>query len=259
MKRETLLLYSLIGMCTIIGYTLFHTYKLHSIEGYEDTYTVVLVEPRLEMQEATEFVIQNALDNLSIAWNIIIFPGGENIGAVRAFAASLPQEKQTRITIQDIGLKSMTIQEYNDLMMSKRLLDIIPTEVFLVIQTDSLICSSGKDLVNEFIKYDYVGAPWVNWNTVGNGGFSLRRKSKMLEILGECPKMNQNEDTYFSAGCHNIQVSKPSAEEAQKFSVETIYEGKQMFGVHKAWVYQSESLDHFESKCPGFKKIRDLN
>lgn len=87
----------------------------------------------------------------------------------------------------------------------------------------------------------------------------MRRKSKMLEILGECPRMNNNEDTYFSSGCNDIQVSKPSAEEAQKFSVETIYEGKQMFGVHRTWVYQSQSLDDLESKCPGFKNIRDLN
>jgi hypothetical protein len=239
-----------------------------SIESYEsqEACTVVLIEPRASMQGALEFVVQNILENLPSNWTIFIFPGEENKSSVQGFVNSLPPEAQSRIQVKDIVLSSMTMRQYNELMMSTRILDIIPTEVFLVVQTDSMICSPGKNLINKFLEYDYVGAPW-NANAVGegglvgNGGFSLRRKSKMLEILNSCSKyyagdMLHNEDGFFSGGCGPVQLHKPSAEEAEEFSVETRYTGKQMFGIHKAWMYISYDL---ESVCPGYNRLKSLN
>jgi hypothetical protein len=239
---------------------LYKNYK--QIESYqgEEAYTVVIVEPRASMQKALEFIIHNTLDNLASNWTVFIFPGQENILAVQTFINSLPPEKKLRVEVKDIGLTSLTIAQYNELMMSTRLLDHIPTEVFLVVQTDSMICSPGKDLVYKFIQYDYSGAPWFH-NEVGNGGFSLRRKSKMLEVLNSCSKYygdgaTHNEDGYFSRGCDNVQVSKASVEDAQEFSVEQVYRGKQMFGIHKAWAYVSTDLD---AVCPGYATLRSLN
>ena len=45
-----------------------------------------------------------------------------------------------------------------------------------------------QQTVSPFLEYDYVGAPWPpnqddNSYGVGNGGFSLRSKSKMLECI----------------------------------------------------------------------------
>ena len=149
-------------------------------------------------------------------------------------------------------------------MISRRLLDKIPTEVFLIVQTDSMICSGGKNILDKFVKkkYDYVGAPWKDLNDLGNGGFSLRRKSMMLKILGKCSKktpegVDHNEDGFFSGGCEGARPKKPSPEEAEEFSVETIYSGKQPFGIHKAWHHMpSEDL---EKKCLGYNTIRGLN
>jgi len=261
MKYSTLPLYSILGICGLASfYMLYKSYK--QIEPYQgdEAYTIVLVEPRASMQNALEFVVQNSLDNLPSNWTLYIFPGKENIFAVQRFVSSLPPEKQSRVEVKDIGLTSMTIREYNELMMSTRLLDLIPTEKFLVVQTDSMICSPGKDLINKFTKYDYVGAPWPD-DGVGNGGFSLRRKSKMLEILDNCSKyyvgdMLHNEDGYFSGACNNIEMNKPSAQDAQEFSVETVYTGKQMFAIHKPWAYISKDLD---AVCPGYSTLKSFN
>ena len=45
---------------------------------------------------------------------------------------------------------------------------------------------------------------------VHHGGLSLRRKSKMLEIIDNCPyKNNINEDLYFTQECPEIcQIGK---------------------------------------------------
>lgn len=234
--------------------------------GGSDTHTAVLIEPRKSMQKAVEFVIGNVLMNLSKNWNLMIFPGEENIGEVRSFVDSLPSEDKSRVTIKDLKLTTMDMKKYNELMMSRRILDEIPTEVFLVIQTDSIICEGGKDILQKFINkgYDYVGAPWKDFNDLGNGGFSLRRKSMMLKVLEKCSKKTKegsdhNEDGFFSGGCDEARPKKPSPQEAEEFSVETIYNGKQPFGIHKAWDHISDKSGDLEKKCIGYDTIRKLN
>jgi hypothetical protein len=71
---------------------------------------------------------------------------------------------------------------------------------------------------------------------IGNGGLSLRRKSKMIEIINNCKYDNKPEDIYFSLSCPNIYRNIPSFEDAKKFSVETVYNDIS-FGVHKPWIH----------------------
>ena len=227
--------------------------------GGSESHTVVLIEPRKKMQGALEFVVNNMLDNLPPAWSMIIFPGKENIDDVKSFVHTLSREKQSRVTVKDLGLTTMSTSQYNDLMMSRRILDEIPTEVFMIVQTDSLICKGGSHLLNKFMKYDYVGAPWKATKSIGNGGFSLRRKTKMLEILEKCPNKNHNEDGYFGGGCEAALPYKPSPEEAEEFSVETIFNGKQAFGIHKAWEHMAHNSEELERKCIGYKSLNALN
>jgi len=73
-------------------------------------------------------------------------------------------------------------EEYSYFMIS-RLGNYIKTDFCLVVQFDGYIIN--PDLwVDDFLNYDYIGAPW--WYTdgcnVGNGGFSLRSK-KLLNAL----------------------------------------------------------------------------
>jgi hypothetical protein len=225
--------------------------------------TAVIIEPRKSMQKALEFVTKNVLKNLDSGWKVSIFPSSENRKEVEDFIAGLSEAERARTTIKDIGLTSMNIRTYNELMMSRKLLDAIDTEMFLVVQTDSLICQQGKDIIKKFMKYDYVGAPWKDRNALGNGGFSLRRKSTMLEILEKCPTLEHNEDGFFSGGCAGVKPSKPSPSEAEEFSIETIYneaKGKPFFGIHKPWNYHSpDTMSKLDRMCLGTKELQNLN
>ncbi len=49
----------------------------------------------------------------------------------------------------------------------------ISTPHYLVIQWDGFVINS-QGWTDEFLNYDYIGAPWYYNSTVGNGGFSLR-------------------------------------------------------------------------------------
>ncbi|MEN9913146.1 MAG: hypothetical protein RLY66_554 [Candidatus Parcubacteria bacterium] len=97
-----------------------------------------------------------------------------------------------KISLEACGIKVVHIEKldykgYSEFMLYK-LKDYIKTDFALVVQYDGYVTrpSSWSD---EFLKYDYIGAPWrkdqhftpegVNVR-VGNGGFSLRSK-KLLE------------------------------------------------------------------------------
>ena len=220
---------------------------------------MILIEPRKDKLKAIEFLMNNVLDNLSKSWKMIVFPSKENIEDVKNSINSLDTAKQSRVSIKDIDITNMDTDAYNSLMISRRILDQIPTEVFLVVQTDTLICRGNAALLDKFMKYDYVGAPWKKNNLVGNGGFSLRRKTKMLEVLDKCPKTDDYEDHFFSSGCEGHAVFKPTAEEAEEFSVETMFTGKTPFGIHKAWHYLPDKTAELDTKCPDYSVLRGLN
>jgi hypothetical protein len=59
-----------------------------------------------------------------------------------------------------------------------------PAEWLLVYQTDSILCANAQQSLNDFLEYDWVGAPWnPSGSFGGNGGLSLRRVSAMISIL----------------------------------------------------------------------------
>ncbi|KAI0166299.1 hypothetical protein GGR57DRAFT_510036 [Xylariaceae sp. FL1272] len=59
-----------------------------------------------------------------------------------------------------------------------------PAEWLLVFQTDSILCANSRQSLNDFLEYDWVGAPWnPNGRFGGNGGLSLRRVSAIIEVL----------------------------------------------------------------------------
>jgi hypothetical protein len=59
-----------------------------------------------------------------------------------------------------------------------------PAEWLLVFQTDSILCANSRQNINDFLEYDWIGAPWNpggRWG--GNGGLSIRRVSAIIDIL----------------------------------------------------------------------------
>jgi hypothetical protein len=233
-----------------------------------EKYTAIIIEPRIH--NALELVLQNFTENLDSRWSFVICHGILNEQYILNIINNKLSHEKHRIKLHNLGIENLTIRDYNTLFYSNELYDLIPTEMFLVFQTDTLICKKYKNLIYDYMKYDYVGAPWTSqwWNKttcntslVGNGGLSLRRKSKMLELLNNCNHNNVNEDLFFSkikCNCkYNIYLYKPTVEEAKDFSVETIKNDKS-FGVHKPWLY-IDSLSHCEDldKLVKYNKNKD--
>lgn len=228
--------------------------RLYYKEGVTSMSTAVIVEPR--EHKALGYVIQNAIENLDDNWNIMIFHGIKNKQFVLDIINNQLYKFKHRITLQNLYIENLTIEEYNKLMTSIDFYEKIPTETMLIFQTDSIICEECKDYIGDFLQYDYVGAPNKEW--VGNGGFSLRKKSKMVDVLKKHNREpGENEDVFFTKKEHKLYM--PDLETANRFSNEGNY-APNSFGVHKPWWYFSNSELYKKQKhCKALTRLIDLN
>ena len=111
----------------------------------------------------------------------------ENIdfGAVKLLTSAEPKIKYP--DIEYVPIKPMNLEEFNKTMIED-LHKHFETTHCLFVQADSFVVKH-KLWKDEFLKYDYIGAPWsdelvtdqnlvlnVKKNPVGNGGFSLRSR-----------------------------------------------------------------------------------
>jgi hypothetical protein len=222
----------------------------------QEAATAILVEPR--RHRAISFVVRNVLENLKTNWNVRIFHGTSNQKFLEELLAGELQPFSPRIQLENLGVENLpTPRDYSKLLTSREFVEKIPTEIFLIFQTDSMINPRYRDLLTTFLKYDYVGAPWTHGG-VGNGGFSLRKRSKMLEIIDSVPPYEgEYEDTFFSNGTEKVIVNKPPAELAALFSVETVYSAVS-FGVHMAWKYHPMKVEEMCNNCPGLAILISL-
>jgi hypothetical protein len=211
-------------------------------------YTAVIIEPR--KHPAFLYVLKNALKVLDC--NIIIYHGNLNKDFVRRMVQKL---NTPRVTTMQLLVDNFTQQQYSDfLKTNKSFYETIPTDTFIIFQTDSIFFEKNKYLLHQFLKYDYVGAPWIN-NGVGNGGLSIRKKSKMLEIIEKEPFNLEPEDVFFAMNTR-VPLYKPSVEEAKHFSVEHIYEPV-TFGSHQPWLQKHTNFYTLYPELIEFGQLHD--
>lgn len=240
-------------------------------------YTAVIIEPR--KHKALDFVLSNFMENLDERWNFVIFHGNQNEEYLETILVQPKYKKHwNRIVKIKLNVDNLRIAQYNNLFYEEDFYGYIPTENFLIFQTDTLILSKNKDKIYDFLKYDYVGAPWpeklnnVRGMHVGNGGLSLRRKTKMMELLKyktiskEYAKYYDShyekylaEDQFFCGHFFpTAHVNKPSLEEASHFSVEALYYANP-FGIHKCWGgLSAKEKDTLMRKYPEIKELELL-
>ena len=116
-----------------------------------------------------------------------------------------------------------SIKEYNQLLTSTNFwVNFLEFDRVLIIQHDSALLRKGLE---DFYKWDYIGAPWMFQDYGGNGGLSLRNPKLMYKICLEKKYSSiiyGNEDLYFSHYVMHYGNLAPR-EECEKFSCESIF------------------------------------
>ena len=186
-----------------------------------------------------EFLLRNMLLKLP-NWSHTVICGNNNYESMKQCCYQI--SKSIRIIKLDIN--NLSPSDYSELLTSSNFWNHFHGEKLLIYQEDSFLFHSLE--IETFMEYDYVGAPWNkiqddNSYGVGNGGFSLRSKSIMLEVIGKVlPKSlvigqftkkyitNTNsytlpEDVYFTKSMIDYNIGKVAPRDvALRFSQESI-------------------------------------
>ena len=141
-----------------------------------------------------------------------------------------------------------SVQKYNEFIL-RNLVDYIETDFCLIIQNDGFVINHHL-WRNEFLNYDYIGAPWSKqgmlvWgrtNRIGNGGFSLRSK-KLMEFIKSFKTIDYNspEDVITSLVIEKHNFKYPTVELACKFSLECPLEDYP-FNVHECFGFHGKMI-----------------
>lgn len=192
----------------------------YKIKSFESNYSAVIMETR--EHDDLETVIKNVMYFLNeskskIKWKLEIFHGNLNKEFVENIVDGIDN-----VELHHIDYDSMGLYDYDSVFRTIEFWETITSDNILIFQADTVLLRYGID---EFLSYQYVGAPWLKpkeEKMVGNGGLSLRKKDKMIEIIKNFPNESYfKEDIYFCKYLNDEDIA--SIDVAKQFSVEDLY------------------------------------
>jgi hypothetical protein len=213
-------------------------------------YEAVLVEFRCLPH--LEFLIRNTILKLGSKWSYTIICGQLNYNYMVDICDNISPHIKVIKTIHT----NLDHSRYSTFLASLDFWKLLAGEKILIYQEDSCIFQTN---INDFLQSDYIGAPWPNnqfdnSKHVGNGGFSLRTKKCMIDVIetisirdtqfnsstiDHMKRTNQTigpEDVYFTLNMikYNIGVVA-DYNTASLFSSELIYNPDSLGG-HNFWL-----------------------
>jgi mannosyltransferase OCH1-like enzyme len=213
--------------------------------------------------------------NIAIMLESRIFPNTEFI--LRQFSKYLPTDFTVRlyitldvlvdynfivnklnnnIEVELLNYKLESVKDYNNIM-----LDVVfwkslrKYDKVLIFQSDTMIY---KNNINDFLIYDYIGAPWNKVknisNGVGNGGLSIRTIEAMIDCLENYDDIiipetynpyeiivkfdnKHPEDVFYSYGMTQLGYNVADIETASKFSIENYMFNEDVMGSHQLYKF----------------------
>lgn len=198
-------------------------------------------------------------------WGLIVFHGRNNEEVLQQEIAEWncgcddpadPKDPDVPQTISPVVLHKMdfdnlTIAQYSNLLCSadfwRTLRSRWGCEHALIFQVDTVLL---RDIIDDFLQYDYIGAPffmpYFRGNVpVGNGGLSLRKCIAMEKIASKCSRFIylswrrnrfhlENEDIFFSYWLYKYRghFCLPTVDIANQFSIENVFFDEPC-GMHK--------------------------
>jgi len=210
-----------------------------------------------------EFLIRNTINKLGENWCHTVICGNLNYESMIKTCSEI----SPNIKVIKLNYNNMFQSDYSKLLSNISFWSLITGEKVLIYQEDS--CIFGYN-INDFLEWDYIGAPWLkshndNEYYVGNGGFSLRTKQTMIDVINKISindtKYNSTtlqymknsgqtvgpEDVYFTKNMIEHNIGRLADwETARKFSTEWIYNPDSLGG-HCFWYSNKNWLnDLFE-------------
>ena len=248
--------------------------KTEYFKRHNSTKFAVIIEPRFD--KITEYVIYNFMHFLNpLEWNLIVISYAEYHTKIEeklpyAFVYDISDR---HITIDSAGIPNISIASYNAILMDPELWQMIPGENTIIFQRD---CIMFRPFSEHFLLYDFAGANYhSNLSPLFggiNGGFSIRKRSSMLECLETVSwediakyrqyhsiteELNSNhEDVFFTHACEILHKIVPDKFSRTFLCIET--DSNDSVSVHHGWnkdYILCDTLTHILTQSPLFSYI----
>ena len=198
-----------------------------------------------------EFIIRNNIIKLGMVWSFTVICGNINF----EFIQNICKNISNKIKVIKTDFDNMMPSQYSNFLTNLNFWNLLTGKKILIYQEDSLIF---KNNFNDFLHFDFIGAPWSldnndNKKCVGNGGLSLRTRDIMIKIIKTINIQNTifntktleyikntnssfpPEDVYFTKNMEDFNIGNlADRENAYKFSTESLNNPESMGG-HCFW------------------------
>ncbi|KAI9020584.1 hypothetical protein DFJ74DRAFT_132280 [Hyaloraphidium curvatum] len=224
----------------------------------------VLVETRWHTRLLP--AVANVLLRLPADWRLLLFLSPGNAPRVRAHPFVARYLAAGKIAIEVIPAfppQRHRYASYNALLTSADFWRRIRFSHALIFQTDSALCRASAYSADDFLTWDFIGAPYTT-GTCGNGGLSLRSVPRTLDALQllDPPGTGDPEDEWFCAAFSRLGYSLPPRDVALSFAAESLPLApgtSPPFGVHMAHRYllrDPDALRALYGACPEARALR---
>lgn len=216
---------------------------------------------------------------LGAAWPIVLFAPENILPNSTSFRRAIDEG---RISVRDLppDVHFANHQAVTEFLTLPWLWEqLAPAGHVLIFQADSILCANSDKRLEDFLPYDFVGAPIdvpidsSSGHGEGyNGGLSLRNRSMVLDIvnrfswkterddgrISQAPCVTQEpclkfEDQWFYHKMKEIPGARlPTVEVASMFVVETVWHDTPL-GYHQVERWQSDKMDKIAQWCPEYQ------
>jgi hypothetical protein len=177
-------------------------------------------------------------------WSFKFMGSPSAISSLRSSPMIPRLEKSGKLQILNLPLnytlkdRESISQMFTDIRLYRDILS--PAEHLLVFQPDSIFCANAPTTLNDFLEWDWIGAPWSKTAQYGgNGGLSLRKVSKIIKILEKQKRKIGDgalEDLWLSSRLNELPGKRmPNATISKTFSVESVWDDTPL-GYHVGWL-----------------------
>lgn len=235
-----------------------------SVAPYQEK-VALIVEPRTHPNLVT--VIERMAE-LHPDWLIYLYHGTMNKEFIDADPTLSRLQDEKKLVLFPLQLSNLTASMYNAMFSSTAFWDTVNAKYALVFQTDVCLCDAPNTSFDQFLHYDFVGAPRTIPYVPSlfhflNGGFSLRNVDAMKRVITECPYVDVagriGEDINFSRPCKRAVLKiAPLHVAAQFVTQQGSFHSQEHtpMALHKPWFqFGVKNYDGLETQCPGAKQI----
>lgn len=197
---------------------------------------------------------------LGPAWGMVLFTLRDNwVEPLSAPFQRLQDEGRVEVRFLPEGTKLADSGSVSRFLTSPWLWEqVVDAKRVLLFQSDSILCARSEERVEDYFKYDLVGAPIAEQYGQGfNGGLSVRNPRVFLNITRSvdfASSGHEFEDQYFYAELKKAGAELPTVEAAMTFAVETMYYETPL-GYHQPQRWQAAKMGNIEEWCPEVKML----